>query len=148
MCEKMETEIRFIEFGSAEYGEELKLRDLILRRPLGLVLAEEELKGEDSQFHIGAFRDEKLVGCMVLTPREERKIQVRQVAVLEELQGSGIGKELMLFAEEYIKENRYSLIILQARTVVEGFYKKLGYERVGDVFIAKNIPHVKMQKEL
>ncbi len=48
-------EVRRIAFGTAEYELALKLRDEVLRRPLGLSIADDDLSGEEAALHIGAF---------------------------------------------------------------------------------------------
>jgi len=73
--------IKLIAFGSEEYQAELALRNEILRKPIGLDIYSEDLSKEDSDFHIGAFMDGELVGCLLLTPLGNGEIRMRQVAV-------------------------------------------------------------------
>jgi hypothetical protein len=55
--------IRRIVGGSAEYEMELKLRDQVLREPLGMSLFDEDLSGESADIHLGAFDGGKPRGC-------------------------------------------------------------------------------------
>jgi GNAT superfamily N-acetyltransferase len=70
------------------------------------------------------------------------------MAVYEEWQGQGIGKILVDAAEAYAKEKGYVSIILHARKVAEGFYKKLGYYTTSSEFTEVGIPHVVMEKDI
>jgi len=140
--------ITLIRVGSAEYQEELALRNEILRVPIGLDMFSEDLSGEDSDFHIGAFLDGKLVGCLVLTLVSNEKIKMRQVAVKEAYQGLGIGKKLVAFCEVFASKKGYNQIVLAARKTAVGFYEKLGYRVVGDEFLEVGMAHFKMTKDI
>jgi len=141
-------EITFITVGNEEYQAELTLRNEILRKPIGLDLFCEDLSMEDRDWHIGAFVDGELVGCLILTPVGNGEIKMRQVAVQEAYQGLGIGRRLVGYSELVARENNYSTIVLAARKTAVGFYEKLGYRVVGGELIEVGIPHYKMIKEI
>lgn len=141
-------EIKIINYGDDNYLETLALRNKILREPIGLKLSENDIKDENKQIHFGAFFNNKLVGCLILSPQNESEIKMRQVAVLPELQKTGIGKSLIIFAQEYARKKNFSIIITHARLTVREFYSKLGYKSSGKEFEEQNIPHVYMYKNL
>ena len=140
--------IQLIEYGSSQYEAELKLREKILRNPLGLTLMPSEIANDPSSIHIAAFMDDSLRACLILSPLEPTLIKMRQVAVDTELQGQGIGKKLVHFAEKYAQENAFNEIKLNARESVLPFYLSLGYEAYGDLFNEIGIPHRAMRKKL
>ena len=142
--------IKIINCKSEEYISELQLRNEILRKPLGLSIYFDNLSKEDKDYHVGAFLNEELVGCLVLTPLTDKEIKMRQVAVKESLQGLGIGKKLVAYSELISKENNYNKIMLNARKAVVEFYKKLGYEIIGKEFIedSTGLLHLKMFKDI
>ena len=139
---------RAIAYGSADYALELELRDRLLRRPLGLRLADEDLSTEGGDWHIGAFLDGKLAGVLVLTRRDGETVRMRQVCVDKKEQGRGIGARLVRFAEELARARGIARITLNARKTAAGFYEKLGYRAAGDEFLEMGIPHRKMVKDL
>lgn len=143
-----ELEIKIINYGDNDYLNALALRNKILREPIGLKLSKNDTKNEDKQTHIGAFLNNKLVGCLILYPQDTNEIKMRQLAVLPETQKTGIGKKLVTFAEIYAKNNKFSLITLHARLTVKEFYLKQGYDQVGKQFIEQNIPHICMYKKI
>ena len=60
--------------------------------------------------------------------------------------GVGLGKRLMLESMPIIKEKfECDSISLHSQCHAEGFYKKLGFERVGDVFLEEGLEHVMMK---
>ena len=145
---KMDTniEIKIIDYNSDEYKKELELRDLILRKPIGLSVYNDNLTDEINDYHIGAWVDSKLAGVLVLTKLTDTDIKMRQVAVVYELQGCGIGARLVCYAEDFANELGYKKMVLNSRETAVKFYLKLGYERVGERFIEVGMPHYKMVK--
>lgn len=138
--------IRLVEFQSPEYQETVALRDKILRQPLGLSFSQEELDGEGNQFHVAAFIDDRIVGCMSLLPIDEKHLKMRQVAVDNEQQGQGIGTRLVSYAEEFAIKKGFCCIELHARKVSKQFYDDLAYSTISDEFTEVGIPHYKMEK--
>lgn len=138
-----------IEFATPEYDSMIQLRTAILRTPLGLTFHTEDLAKEYKYHHLVAY-DEKLnmVGCLVLAPIDDHTVQMKQVAVSEEVQGQGIGKALVFASENYSKEHGFKEMVLHARAVAVPFYDKLNYKKVGKPFEEVSIKHYKMKKSL
>lgn len=139
--------LKIIDHDSAEYHEMVMLRDQILRKPLGLSFSKEELAKEKDHLLIAAYDDEQLMGCCMLV-EEGKNVRLRQMAVVNDLQGKGIGRALMDFAENLSRDRGYKKITMHARKEAIGFYQKLGYVVVGEEFRELNIPHYKMEKKL
>ena len=132
-----------------KYQEVYNLRETILRIPIGLSLKDENLSTDAQNTIFVAEDQDKIMGCVMLYPiADEDKIKLRQMAVYDEFQGKGIGRKLVEAAEQYAKEQGYSAIILHARKVSEGFYKKLGYDTTSSEFTEVGIPHVVMEKDI
>jgi predicted GNAT family N-acyltransferase len=140
--------LKIIDHGSDEYKLMVKLRDDILRKPLGLKFTPEELESEKNNMLIGAFDDDVMLGCCMLVEENPEVVRLRQMAVLNDLQGKGIGRALMNFAENLARDRGYKTISMHARHNVTGFYEKMGYKKSGDQFIEVTIPHYEMEKQL
>ncbi|HKZ65124.1 MAG TPA: GNAT family N-acetyltransferase [Chitinophagaceae bacterium] len=140
--------LKIIDYGSAEYQQMVKLRDTILRKPLGLGFTAEDLEKEKDNMLIGAFEDERMLGCCMLVEEQPDIVRLRQMAVLNDLQGKGIGRALMNFAENLARDRGYKIIRMHARDNAIGFYEKVGYKVKGDKFIEITIPHYIMEKDL
>ncbi|HEX7754052.1 MAG TPA: GNAT family N-acetyltransferase [Niabella sp.] len=138
--------LKIIDHGSKEYQQMVELRNEILRKPLGLVLTEEDMNADKSNVLIGAFEDEKMLGCCMLVKQSDKIVLLRQMAVLNDLQGKGIGKALMLFAENIARDMGYREISMQARKNASGFYEKMGYREASNEFTNLTIPHIIMKK--
>ena len=140
--------LKIIDHGSREYHQMVQLRNDILRRPLGLQFTPEELEKEKEEILIGAFEEEKMLGCCMLIKEDPSSVRLRQMAVMNDLQGKGIGKALMQFAENLARDRGYTRITMHARKNAVGFYEKMGYRKVGNEFMEITIPHYVMEKEL
>ena len=140
--------LRIIDHGTREYQQMIQMRMDILRKPLGLSFSSEELEKEKNEVLIGAFEEEKMLGCCMLVREDAKSCRLRQMAVLNNLQGKGIGRALMNFAENIARDLGYKKIIMHARKTAVGFYEKLGYSVIGDEFMEVTIPHFVMEKPL
>ena len=140
--------VKLIDYGSKDYDQMIALRYALLRKPLGLNFTDDELKKEANDILIGCFDDDKLEGCCLLTKEEQGVVRLRQMAVISGLQGKGIGKVLLQFAENIARDRGYKKISMHARKTAIGFYEKSGYKIVGKEFQEISIPHYMMEKAL
>ena len=113
--------------------------------------------GDDlpTTIHFGIYEDSALLGVIsvfkALSPyfNEQHQFQVRGMAVLDNQQKKGLGEKLVLKAEADIAEKGGNRIWFNAREIAVGFYKKMGYEVIGDVFNIPDVgPHYVMHKTL
>jgi len=140
--------LKLIDYGTKEYQQMVNMRNEILRKPLGLNFSNDELENEKDEILIGAFEEEKMLGCCMLIKLNNKTVRLRQMAVMNNLRGKGIGRALMNFAENIARDLGYRTITMHARKTAIGFYEKLGYGVVGEEFYEVTIPHFEMQKEL
>jgi N-acetylglutamate synthase-like GNAT family acetyltransferase len=140
--------LRMIDHGTKEYQQMVHLRSEMLRKPLGLQFSREELEQEKEDILMGAFEDDRLLGCCLLTRMDASTIRLRQMAVPMGMQGKGIGRALMIFAENIARDLGYRKLCMHARTTATGFYQKLGYVIIGNEFTEVTIPHYIMEKAL
>ena len=126
-----------------------RVREEVLRLPLGLTLSDDDLKDENIQIHIAALHeDEKIIGTVLLKPLPHGHVKLRQMAVVPLARRNGVGRQLARFAEETARAMGYTEIELHARGSAQGFYEKLGYQAAGEAFIEVTLPTIKMAKRL
>ena len=140
--------LKIIEHGTPDFQKMVKLREDILRKPLGLGFTTNELEQEKSNILIGAYEEEDILGCCMLVEENPEIVRLRQMAVLNDLQGKGIGRAIMHFAENIARDRGYSILSMHARKNAIGFYEKMGYKVTGDEFTEVTIPHYVMEKKL
>lgn len=73
---------------------------------------------------------------------------IGRVAVLKEYRGKLYGKRLIKILLEYAKKRGIKEIELHAQINVENFYKNLGFESIGEVYIEAEIEHITMIKKV
>lgn len=141
-------EIRVFDTDSPAYQQMIELRLNVLLRPLGVPMSYINPEKEKMDILIGAFEENTLIGCCILTPRDQDMIQLRQMAVRQDLQGKGVGAAIIGFAEKTAKEKGFRRLMMHARDVVIPFYHKCGYTITSDQFTEVGIEHHRMEKEL
>jgi len=140
--------LKIIDHNSKEYRQMVDLRRQILRKPLGLEFNQEDLEREKDDLLIAAYEDDEMLGCCILTQMNPTTVRLRQMAVKTGLQGKGIGRVLMQFAENIARDRGYRKLCMHARKTAAGFYERLGYIVAGEEFTEVTIPHYNMEKQL
>jgi len=140
--------LKIIDHNSKEYKQMVELRRQILRKPLGLDFTNEELSVEKEDLLIAAYEDDTMLGCCILTQIEPNAVRLRQMAVKSGLQGKGIGRVLLEFAENIARDRGNKKLTMHARKTAVGFYEKQGYKIAGDEYTEVTIPHFNMEKKL
>ncbi len=125
-----------------------ELRNRELRVPLGLNLFDEDLAAEKDELFFISAQEDNLMSCMQFRKLNDTTLKLRQMATKDIYQGMGLGKKLVECGEQWAAENGYKTIELHARKTAQGFYKRLGYEKIGEQFMEVDLPHYKMVKTL
>lgn len=131
------------------------VRHCILRsgKPLSSCYFEGD-KNEDT-LHFGLFEKGKLLGVASFFTQkniffqQEKQLQLRGMAILNQYQNKGLGKILLQSCESYLQENKVELIWFNARESAIGFYRSLGYNLEGALFDIPDVGlHVIMHKTI
>ncbi len=140
--------IKTIQYNSTEYQEMIQLRIKALLEPIGVPVHYIVPEKEKNDFFIAAFEEAEIIGCCVLTPKENGLIQLRQMAVRPDRQGKRVGAAILHFAEQLAEAKGFTTLMMHARNPVIDFYKKSGYHISGEEFFEVGIGHHRMQKQL
>lgn len=140
--------LKIIDHGTPEYQQMVNLRIELLRKPLGLGFTQQELESEKDNMLIAAYEDDDMLGCCMLVEENTTTVRLRQMAVLNDLQGKGIGRALMNFAENIARDRGFKKISMHARKTTISFFEKMGYKVTSDDFVEITIPHCTMEKKL
>lgn len=142
------TSFHEIPHGSPFWDEILIHRDRILRRPLGLTLSPDDTINEETQRHFILRKDGKAVAGLITCPPEGDSIRLRQMWVHEGHEGNGLGRHLLGEVADLLFNEGVRVLSLHARVPVQDFYKKCGYQAIGDIFTEIGIPHIRMTRQL
>ncbi len=120
-----------IQWGTHEYEQTVELRCKVFDKNQTQL----NLDSEVEDYHFCAFLDSEVVGCFVLTKVNEDTVQMRQVAVDESVRGRNVGRQMLVFAEVFVKDMGYNTIVLKARKHATPFYEKENYMKTSEEFI-------------
>jgi predicted GNAT family N-acyltransferase len=109
----------------------------------------DELDGKDAERTHFLARDAagRAIGCACLRPYGAQH-KVERVAVLPELRGTGLGRDLMAAVEAHARSAGACDLVLHAQVSVVEFYERLGWASVGPRFFEAGIEHQRMEKRL
>ncbi len=133
--------------------ETYNLRKEVLRKNIDLPY---KFNGDldESTFHLGAFKENKLVGIVSFMKLSNDNIQgtqyqLRGMATLPEVRGEGFGNLLIKKGAEILQQKAIEFVWCNAREVALGFYQRNGFEIVGQSFDIEKIGvHYRMVKEI
>jgi GNAT superfamily N-acetyltransferase len=131
------------------------LRGAVLRpgRPAG----ESIYPGDDGPeaLHAGAFAGGEIIGVASVfrepPPGEAdaRAWRLRGMALAPEARRKGHGRALLEFCLARVAERGGAVLWCNARSTAEGFYRSLGFDRVGEEFETPDrIPHFYMRRQI
>lgn len=103
-----------------EDGADLTSRHAVLRSPVGEVIATGRLLPDG---HLG------------------------RMAVRRDCRGQGRGSRVVEALLGEAAEQGLTRLVLHAQTAAEGFYRRFGFQSVGEVFLEAGIPHVAMVRD-
>lgn len=141
-------EFKQIDLNSRNYLMEKQLREDILRKPLGLILSDEDIRFDHLFKHFGVFHGIELIACCMAKEAGDGVAMMRQVCVKEAYQSQKVGSFMMKQAESQLKILGYDKIVLHARVSAWTFYQKLGYVFESDSFEEIGVEHRIMSKVL
>lgn len=127
-----------------------QLRYEILRRPWNQPIGSERDDQEGISWHFLAKNAQgDAIGTSRLQWLDDKRGQLRYMAVAEKYQGQGIGKQLIKAAEKQAAAIGMKSIFLQARENAVPFYLANGYRVVEKTFLLYDeIQHYSMEKQL
>ena len=133
----------------------LNLRSKILRNNLDPNLCRFLGDKEINSFHIGAFNGNTLIGGVSVMKNECKKkelpncFQLRGLFVDKEFQHNGIGKTIVNFVENRLRDSGVNYLWMNARESAVLFYLKLNYSNSKISYVINEIGlHYLMYKKL
>lgn len=135
-----------IQHNTEPYLGAVQLRREVLRVPLGLDFTPAELSAEHADIHVVGVEGDQVVAALVISHLLPAIYKIRQVCVSHDLQGQGIGRNLVSFSEKLIQKEGGQAIVIHARETVLKFWEALGYQVDSESFLEVTIPHRRMIK--
>lgn len=112
------------------YNQSLKLRNDLLRLPIGKTVYSENLEIEKNNDFYGAFEEGQLIGTLSYYEEEPQTAHLTAFAVKSNHQRNGVVKQLIEMLIKDLKNKDYKGIRVDTREVAVPFYKKCKFEVV------------------
>ncbi len=133
------------DFATPDYDQAIRLRQEVLRAPLGRSIQDDPLEEEVDQVHFGFFADGIILGTASLVESRTGSWKMRQVAVSPGAQGKSVGRALVRACRAFAKTQDATTLYCHARDTAKGFYEHCGWQAFGEPFEEVGIPHTKMR---
>jgi len=131
----------------SELEQYYDLRWRILRKPWNQPKGSEKDEIENECIHVIAKYNDDIIGVGRLQFNSKDEAQIRYMAVEPDYEKQDVGKKIVGALEGYVRENKRTMITLDAREPAVGFYEKLGYTKKEKTYLLFNkIQHYKMRK--
>ncbi len=130
-----------------EYQAERMLRWEVLAKPYGIPPEAEILPEEKQSLHLIALDGKRIVGCVCFHP-EGNTGRIFEMAVSEEYQGQGFGRQLLHALEKMLVQRGIHVVYLYCRQETEGFYSLMGYQPEEDLIEKMGLKQRMMKKNL
>lgn len=132
---------------SSVYKDALAFRKEVFIMEQGVSL-ELEVGGEKGPLYFTGYLAEIPVATARVFEEAPGVWHIQRVAVKKAHRGQGLARELLTSIEASAREHEINTLTLGAQDQAQTFYKKLGYQVVGEGFMDAGIAHHRMDKEL
>ena len=105
--------------------------------------------GRDQEaLHIVVKDAERVIGTARVLLLADNQAKLERMAVIKSFRRKGIGRGIVSFVNEELRNRQVEQVVLHAQLGVVEFYKSCGFEVSGLPFWEVNIKHTKMQTRL
>lgn len=125
-----------------------KLREEVFLHEIGRDRVVEIDAYDANATHFVAVCHGEVVGALRIYLPEDNGIKIGRVVVRKDMRGQGIGSDLMHAAHIWARSAGHHHCYLHAEETAAGFYKKLGYQQSGSIFMEAGKPHIYMRYAL
>ena len=103
---------------------------------------------EPTTLHLGALVDGRVVGVATFALRERGVYQLRGMAVEPALQGTGVGRAVLVEAERRLRALGARQLWANGRDTALGFYERAGWRVEGEGYEVIGLPHHRVVRDL
>lgn len=103
------------------------------------------LPDDDRGIHIGYYKNERPVSVVSIF-LNNGELQFRKLATLEEFQKQGYASQLIRWIMDYARDMQFARVWCNARTGKTDYYRKFGFEPVGQPFERDGHEFIIMEK--
>ena len=108
---------------------------------------ESRVPGDDVARHFGIVRDGTVISCLSAFCDGKDRVQIRKFATRQQLQGQGLGTQLLKEVLSKLQQEGVQSVFLDARLTAVPFYLRAGFTTEGNPFIRKGLTFIRMVKQ-
>lgn len=113
------------------------------------ISADLELDEHDSEaLHMVVKDGDKVIGTARVLFLANNQAKLERMAILKPFRCKGIGRRIISFLSEELRNRQVEQVVLHAQYPVVAFYESCGFEKSGSPFWEAGIKHIKMQRLL
>ncbi|MHC5230102.1 GNAT family N-acetyltransferase [Enterococcus sp. LJL99] len=140
--------VKIVKWNSEEYWAGIALRNKLLKATAGKEMIQTIPIEEKNDIHVVALDEDQVIGTLIISKVDQQSAQIKQVAVNDAYQGEGVGKKMLIFAEEVVRITRFKKVFLLGRSQAWGFYVRAGYQEFGQAYYDGKVLLKGFEKEL
>jgi predicted GNAT family N-acyltransferase len=91
---------------------------------------------------------ERVIGIARLQFPADNQVKLERMALLKPFCNKGIGKRMVSFLNEELRNRQVEQVVLHAQYEVVAFYKSCGFTETGSPFWEAGLNHMRMQQRL
>ena len=104
---------------------------------------------DDRAYHVVLMDGDKPIATgRTYTEGDKQVYHVGRLAVMPEYRKKHLGEHVVKLLEEYARSVGAKETELSSQVQSKGFYAKLGYREIGDIYLDEHCPHIRMIKKL
>ena len=108
-----------------------------------------ELDEHDSEaLHMVVKDGDKVIGTARVLFLATNQAKLERMAILKPFRRRGIGRRIISFLIEELRNRQVEQVVLHAQYLVVAFYESCDFEKSGSPFWEAGIKHIKMQRQL
>ncbi|MGX4598111.1 GNAT family N-acetyltransferase [Faecalimicrobium sp. JNUCC 81] len=108
----------------------------------------QDIDGKDNEsYHIFLKKDNEVIAYSRILKKgiSYEQASIGRVIVKKDYRGGSIAKDMLLKSISFIENSLHEKEIkIQAQAYLDKFYSSLGFEKISDVYLEDNIPHMDM----
>lgn len=140
-------EIKYVfNYGKENFKDAKMIRQLVFVEEQGFENEFDDI--DEIAHHLVIYYQEKAIGTGRVFTKDETTMLIGRIATLKQYRKIGLGSLIVAALEKKAKELGYQKVELSAQQRAQGFYEKLGYQIVGDIYYDEWCPHITMVKIL
>jgi len=103
---------------------------------------------DDKALHMIVKDGEKVIGTARVLFLAPNHAKLERMAALRPFRRKGIGRGIIAFLDEKLRNRQVQQVVLHAQSGVVAFYRSCGFYELGLPFQEAGIKHIEMQKRL